>query len=151
MKILLCALICAASPAVATVVTIDPAPLASCLAAGNGLACAGTAVPACLAASDKDPAEADRLACIEAETIWWRDRVSTLSMEQALAAPPTAVVPGFAPSGSFRPRNRLQDQLMTLRLLCASPEKIANATCLLEKTAELAIDIENRSRETKAP
>lgn len=151
MKALLCALLCAAPPAMAQAVRIDPAPLSGCLAAGNGLACAGIAVQACLAASAKDPAEAVRLACIEAETVWWRDRFSTLFMEMALAAPPRPAVPGFTPSGTFRPRNRLQDQLMTLRLLCASPEKIANATCLLEKTAELAIDIENRSRETKAP
>ncbi len=139
------------------------APTADCVAAApteaGRLACIGRSAEACrLAAGGDDPV--DGAICLNAETGWWRKRLSAalLAMQtraEALDAQQAAAIARGEP--------RLTDDLQAYQqawkgfaeqrcafeamLLRGSPKRmLAAATCLLRTTAEQALFLETSAR-----
>ena len=134
-------------------VDFDPAPLESCLSnAGDPAACIGKAAENCIGV---DASPTDRRACYDAERALWSDRAATAldSLRRAAAASDAAqIVAGKSPSGLQGAQlgeaeaawARYRDGACAYgAALQGAGVEADEARCLMRKTAEHALELQN--------
>ncbi|PFG62776.1 uncharacterized protein DUF1311 [Thioclava sp. ES.031] len=142
-----------AAQAQGTGADFDPAPLESCLSSADDPAsCIGKAAEHCIG---DDASAPERRACYDAERALWSDRAATAldSLRQAAAASDAAqIVAGKSPSGLQGAQlgeaeaawARYRDGACAYgAALQGEGSEAEEARCLMRKTAEHAIELQN--------